>query len=153
MNSSVSNVTHLSSEGSQYKPLLPPGEYSVAFEFYETVLHFGKSAKLGLHFHVIDFGEHFETPLVRWYSVEKIGKKPGRNGSFKPKGQTSIFLIEYVRCFKSRPRRMDRVPMSQWSNHAYRVKVANVVRNSRQVVLPAELQYSKIESILGVAER
>ena len=137
-----------------YRPLIPGGLYSVAFDSYETSIQFGKSPKLALNFHVIDPGQYFNTPLSRWYSVKWVGKRPGRNGTFKPKGQTSIFLIEYLRCFpeRGRPRRLDRVPMGDWPRHAYKVKVANVTKNSKQVDLPAALQYSKIETILGVAE-
>jgi len=136
-----------------FRPKIPPGEYRVAFDYFETAYNFGKSAKLILHFHVLDFGSYFETKLNRWYSVAWIGK-PSRNGTFKVRGQTCIFLIEYIRCLPNVriPGRLDRIPMSEWPNHIYRAKVSNPTRNSRQVLLPAELQYSKIESLLGVAD-
>ena len=138
----------------EYLPLIPAGNYQVAFDYFETCYRFGKSAKLVLHFHIVDMGPHFETPIDRWYSVDNIGKKGSRGGNFKVKGQTSIFLIEYLRCLPgaTRPARLDRVPMSQWSNHIFRAKVSNVVKNHKQKQLPPELQYSRIESLLGVSE-
>jgi len=106
-----------------------------------------------MQFHIVDYGPYFETELNRFYSVAKIAKS-SRNGTFKVKGQTSIFLIEYLRCLPGvrRPTRLDRIPMSEWSNHIYRAQVVTVTRNSRQVDLPPELQYSKIGSLLGVAD-
>lgn len=141
-------------ESPDYLPLVPSGIYQVAYDGYETGYRFGRSPKLVLHFHITDFGPHFGVRVDRWYSVASIGKKPGRNGNFKPKGQTSIFLIEYFLCNPGigRPKRLDRIPMGKWGNREYRAKVSNVTKNSNQVKLPPELQYSRIESLLGVVE-
>jgi len=151
---SAPNVVGISSVSTDYLPLIPEGEYHVAFDYFETATHFGSSPKLVLYFHVVDLGSYFETPLARWYSVVQVGKKPSRGGSFKIKGQTCIFLIEYLRCLPGidRPRRFDRIPMTEWSKHVYRAKVKNVTRNSKQIELPLQLQYSKIGSLLGVAD-
>lgn len=148
------NVTSLGKlqDKNQLRPLIPPGEYLIGFDYFETAYHFGKSPKLIMNFHVVDFGHYFETPLSRWYGVDRIGK-PSRGGTFKAKSQTSILLIEYYRCLReSVVRRLDRVPMSEWSKHVYRAKVGTVSINSQQVALPAQLQYSKIRELLGRAD-
>ncbi len=140
------------SNRSEFRPLIPPGIYTVAFGSYETAYHFGKSPKLIMHFHVVDYGSYFGTKLNRWYSVAKIGK-PSRNGSFKARSQTSTQLIEYVRCLPHirTPTRLDRISMSSWADQAYKARVVNVTTNSQQVSLPIQLQYSKIAELLGVA--
>ncbi len=140
--------------GDDYLPQIPEGEYRVAFDYYETTYRFGKNAKLILHFHIADKGEYFELPVSRWYSVKNIGTEPGRNGNFKVLGQTSILLIEYLNCFPSagRPARLDRVPMDLWPRHQYLARVTNVRNNHKQQDLPHGLQYSRIESLIGVAK-
>lgn len=150
----ATNVVYIDHKSNDYLPLIPEGEYRVAFDYFKTALYFGSSPKLVLCFHVVDMGSFFETPLARWYPVAQVGRKPSRGGLFKIKGQTSIFLIEYLRCLPGigRPRRLDRIPMSEWPKHTYLARVKNVTRNSKQVELPPELQYSKIESLLGIAD-
>ena len=136
------------------KPLIPAGTYTVAFDYHETTRHFGNVPKMGLYFHVSEFGKYFQTPLIRWYTVDRIIGKARKNGYYRSKGQTCILMIEYVRCFSNYPlpRRLDRIPMSPWKKHEFLVKVRNVRRNSRQKAIPAQSQYSVIDSILGIAE-
>ena len=138
----------------ELKKPIPEGNYRVAFDYYETATHFGNVPKMGLHFHVSEFGEYFETPLTRWYTVDRIIGKPRKNGNFQSKKQSCVLLIEYVCCFRNYPipKRLDRIPMSPWNKHEFRVKVRNVRTNSRQLRIPSELQYSTIDSILGIAE-
>ena len=139
---------------SNITPAIPEGKYRVAFDYHETVLHFGNVPKMGVHFHVSEFGQYFEKPLTRWYTVERLIGKARKNGAYKPKGQTSILMIEYVRCFSNYPlpNRIDRISMAPWKKHEFLVKVRNVTKNSRQIALPPKLQYSVIDSILGIAE-
>jgi hypothetical protein len=153
----MSNIVGIHSSSpsfaNDFRPLIPPGKYKVAFDFFETVYHFGRVPKLILHFHIIDFGEYFETPLARYYTMARIGK-PGKGGTFKPVSQTCIFMIEYCRCLSEiRPgSRLDRLPMSEWPKHAYLAEVGSVQSNSHQVALPKQIQYSKIKSLVGVAD-
>ena len=144
---------------SQYKPKIPIGEYRIAFKYFETTYRFGNknspnAAKVVLHFNISEIGSpYFGVPMERWYTVAKLIGKPARGGSFKVKGQTCIFLIEYLKCLQiGRPNRLDRIPMTEWARHEYRANISNVTKNSRQVPLPQELQYSRIESLLGIAE-
>ena len=136
------------------KSALPEGKYRVAFDFYETVFQFGNVPKMSLHFHISEFGDFFEKPLTRWYTVDRIIGNARKNGTYKSKGQTCVLMIEYVRCFYNYPlpKRLDRVPMSPWKKHEFWVRVRNVKENSRQQPIPAQLQYSTIDSILGIAE-
>ena len=144
---------------SQYKPQIPSGEYRIAFKYFETTYRFGNknnpnAAKVVLHFNISEIGSpYFGVPMERWYTVAKLIGKPGRNGRFKVKGQTCIFLIEYLKCLRiGRPNRLDRIPMTEWARHEYLAKISNVTKNHRQIPLPPELQYSRIESLLGIAE-
>ena len=152
-NPTSANIVQLprQNDDSDIRPLLPDGQYHVGFDYYETKYYFGKSPKVVMHFHIIDQGAWFGIPLTRWYSVERIGK-PRKGGSFKAKGQTSILLIEYFRCFPGQPtpKRLDRLPMNEWNKNGYLAKVVSVKENGKQVKLPEQLRYSKIETLLGV---
>ena len=150
----MSNVVQLPNilPSGDIRPLIPNGTYNLYFQGYETQYYFGKSPKLVMHFQIVDLGPYFETPLTRWYSVERFVGKPARNGGFKAKGQTSVFLIEYFNCFPfaKRPTRLDRIPMNEWDKHVFKAKVSSVKENSKQTRLPEQIQYSKIECLLGV---
>ena len=157
----ASNVTVLqakqnvgSSRPSWLKPRIPPGRYTVAFDSFHTENFYknGKTPKLVLNFHVIDFGEYFETPLQRYYQVADIGKKPQKEGWFKAKGQSSHFIMEYVTCFHYAPKRKDRVPMEIWESHGYKVRVKDVKDNANQDKIPELLWYSVIDKIIGVTD-
>ena len=97
-------------------PTIPDGNYQLRFDYYETAIHFGKACKVILHFTVLDFGKFFETKLCRYYTVERLIGKPGRNGRFKIKGQTSCLITEFLNCHPDAdiPKRLDRLPMSCW---------------------------------------
>lgn len=157
----ASNITVLqakqnvsSSRPSWLKRRIPSGRYTVAFDSFHTENFYkgGNTPKLVLNFHVIDFGEHFETPLQRYYQVAEIGKKPEKGGWFKAKGQSSHFIMEYVTCFHYVPKRRDRVPMEIWKSHGYKVKVKDVVETANQDKIPQLLKYSVIEKIIGVRD-
>ena len=157
----ASNVTVLptkksasSSRPDWLKPQIPPGMYTVAYDTFHTENFYkgGKTPKLVLSFHVIDIGEYFETPLKRYYQVADIGKKPQKEGSFKAKGQSSQFIMEYVTCFHYVPKRRDRVPMEVWKRHGYKVRVKDVIETANQDKIPQLLKYSVIEKIIGVRD-
>ena len=77
------------SADNDWLPSIPDGNYQLRFDYYETAIHFGKACKVILHFTVLDFGKYFETKLSRYYTVERLIGKHGKNGRFKIKGQTS----------------------------------------------------------------
>ena len=133
-------------------PLIPPGLYSVAFDYFETAIQFVTSQKVIMHFHIVDYGQSFNTQLARYHTVRRVIGKPSRGGCFKV-SQTSMFMIEYHRCLRdSVVRRFDRVPMAEWPKHIYKARVATVTKNSQQKSLPSPIQYSKIAELIGIAD-
>ena len=134
----------------EFLPLIPDGIYEVAFDGYETAIQFRDAPKVILNFHIVSIGQYFETKLARYYTVAALKGKPRAKGKFKVKGQTSIFLIEFLNCHPDReiPRRLDQVPMGCWGRTTYQARVASVSHNSSQKKLPKQLQYSKIKELL-----
>lgn len=56
-------------------PLLPEGEYTLAYVRHEYTAMFKGRTKLVVVFRVVDMGEHFGTLLRRYYNVRKVGKR------------------------------------------------------------------------------
>ena len=128
--------------------LVPEGQYKVRFIQYETLKRFG-SSKLRMEFQIIDFGDHFETSVCRYYTLHHLIGKPCVGGRFKPTAQTSVLLVHYYDCHPTAPRikRLDRIPMDLWKDGEYIADVKTVSSNHRQHKLPEQLQYSKIDDL------
>jgi len=139
------------SASDNWMPTIPDGNYQLRFDYYETAIHFGKACKVILHFTVVDFGEAFETKLCRYYTVERLIGKPGRNGRFKIKGQTSCLITEFLNCHPDAdiPKRLDRLPMSSWKGKIIIGFVSTVTQNSHQKRLHEIQRYSRIKELLS----
>lgn len=142
----------LNNEGaiSGFQPLIPPGEYKLMFETWATVLLFGRSPKVVLTFKVIDFGEHFETRLKRWYNARKLTGKIGKHGQFSA-GFSSDLVREYGRLI-GLPSRTDRIALSRYNGHVVTGLVGTVNKDRTQKPLPAGLEYSVIQALLRVEQ-
>ena len=130
-------------------PFIPEGEYRFKFEGYRTFL-FSKSPRLEFQFSVVDFGPYFGTRLSRFYCVEKLTGKHGKNGKciHKKKGD---FLIEFYELFPDQPKRpRSRVPVEPFRNVLIIGKVTTVKQNSLQKQVPEQLWYSKIAKLVGI---
>ena len=128
--------------------LIPPGCYELCFTHHETAIMFGMSHKLILWFNVINCGEYFEVQVARFYNVEHVIGKPGRNGRFKAKA-SGDFLLDYYTMFNP-GKRLDRISLDPFRNNIILGNVATVTVTSTQRGLPEEMQYSVIRSFAGV---
>lgn len=131
-------------------PLIKPGEYEVVLVEYRTAMFFGRAAKLVLSFKIIEPGEGFEAVLERYYNLQRIIGKPGKNGDFKV-GKRSDFLRELCTVFPTlNVRRLDRIPMSCFDGVIIKARIDTVTHDTKQAPIPKPLQYSKVSKLLGV---
>jgi len=138
--------------------LIPPGDYQLRFDFWETSVLFGKAAKIRMHFTVIEMGAYFDTAkLSLFYNASRLTGKPGRGGKFKV-GWKSDFLRDYCALFATSARfdkivqRLDRIPMSMFKEHIFVGRVRTVKMGANQQPIPEPLQYSVIDKLLRIAE-
>lgn len=131
-------------------PLIKPGEYEMVLVEFRTQMFFGRAPKLVMLFKVVQLGEAFETVLPRYYNLQKVIGKLGKNGSFKV-GKRSDFLRELCTVFPSvNVRRLDRIPMSCFDGVIIKARVDTVTHDSKQCLIPKPLQYSKVSKLVGV---
>jgi hypothetical protein len=130
--------------------LLPPGVYDVSFVGFSTFVLFGRASKLNLQFKVVNYGEHFEKTVSRYYNVTRLIGRPGPNGRFKV-GFSSDFIREYGRLFPI-PARLDRIPMSSFEKHIFTAKVRTVEKGAQQESIPEGLRYSVISELIGIKQ-
>ena len=69
--------------GLEPQTVVKPGQYQLAFVRYKTALLYGKAAKVGLKFRIVDLGPYFEKELYRWYNVKRLIGSPGKSGKFR----------------------------------------------------------------------
>lgn len=130
-------------------PKIKSGVYDLAFVEYETARMFkGKARKLVMWFRIVTLGEYFELILPRYYNVQNVPRKRTMNGSFKA-GPKSDFMREYCTLFPGRVGRLDRIPMSPFRHSIIKGRIS-VVKEARGREIPTELQYSRIEQLVGV---
>jgi hypothetical protein len=145
-----SNVSHLPviPAATELLPLIPEGVYSFAFVAHETHRFFNRSDKAVLWFRVLDFGDHFNKVLPRYYNVRRLIGKPGRNGNFAV-GRSSDLLREFC-CVSTAPiTRLDRLPLTTLQNVTVRARVRVVSKDGYQKALPETLHYSVVDEIVG----
>jgi hypothetical protein len=135
------------------QPLIEPGKYDLVLVDYETCLMFGKAQKLKMNFRVVTLGEHNGLVIPRYYNIKRIIGKPAKSGSFQI-ARGSDFLLEFMTLFEhlGQPKRLDRLPMTNFSKHIIVGKVRTVERNYSQRKLPGSLQYSVVEELLHIKE-
>lgn len=135
-----------------YRPLLPEGEYQLKLLAHGTELHFGKKPRLVLKFSVVDFGQQQGTVLFRYYNVDKLLSKAGKNGRFKPP-RNGDFMMEYFKVVSGcgKPR-LDRIPLEPLYKSIIVGRVRTVDRNSQQKALPEQLKYSVVAELLRAGE-
>ena len=130
-------------------PKITPGNYDLVYVRHETARMFkGKAHKLIMHFRIVTMGEFFEAELPRYYNVMNVAPKRKKNGNFKA-GLKCDFLREYCTLFPGRLNRRDRIPMSPFKGSIILGKVITV-KEARGRPIPTELQYSRIDQLLGV---
>lgn len=138
-------------EESDLLPKIPNGNYQLKLLDRRTEVMFTEP-RLIFKFSIVDFGEFHGTVLYRYYNVEKLTSKAGKNGGFKAK-QTGDFLIEYCNLFPHRKiKRRDRIPMEDFHNEIIVGKVRLADKNNQQKKLPPQLQYSVVGELLRIAK-
>ena len=130
-------------------PLARPGYHDLVLEGFETALMFqGKAPKLIMYFKIVSMGKDFEKVLPRYYNVSRVIGKPQKEGRFIV-GKKGDFLREYLTLFRHPANRLDRLPMSLFSNVIILGEV-KTVKFSRGQPIPEQLQYSKIARLIKV---
>jgi hypothetical protein len=129
--------------------LVPPGDYELRFDYYETATMFGRAPKLVLWFTIISMGPYFDVAkLARYYNATRLIGKPQRNGRFKV-GYKSDFLREYARLFRA-PSRLDRISMTEFTRHIIIGRARTVTQGSNQKHIPEGLRYSVLDELIGI---
>jgi hypothetical protein len=132
--------------------LVPPGEYDLRFDYYDTATMFGCAPKLVLWFTIITMGPYFDVvKLARYYNATRLIGKPQRNGRFKV-GYKSDFLREYARLFRA-PSRLDRISMTEFTRHIVIGRARTVTQGADQKGIPEGLRYSVLDALTGIRER
>jgi len=130
-------------------PKITPGEYDLVYVRHETARMFkGRAHKLTMLFRIVTMGEFFEAELPRYYNVQNVARKRKKNGNFKV-GLKCDFIREYYTLFPGRITRRDRIPMSPFKGSIITGRVITV-KEARGRPIPTELQYSRIDQLLGV---
>lgn len=131
-------------------PLVPEGEYLAAFLYHETAITF-TVPKVYLHFRLVSFGPHFETPLIAAFNARGIVGRPRKNGRFKL-GRRSRLYLTMCHLLEGRGVRPDRISLRPLRRLLLKVSVRTVTTDYRQRPLPAIERYSVIDDILSVEE-
>lgn len=130
-------------------PLIPPGEYDLTFQYYETAkLWGGKSQKLVLWFEIASYGSHHGKRVARYYNVKRVKGVPRKSGDFAI-SRNCDFVREYASLFGI-PNRIDRLPMTRFKGCLIRGTVRTVRRGYTQRAIPKDLHYSVVGELLAV---
>lgn len=128
--------------------LLPEGQYQVAYQYHETKVVFN-TPKVFVHFEVTDLGEHHGVKLFRAFRVSELIGKPGRNGCFKLKKRSDLFLM-LCHLYQNQRIRPDRISLRDLKGLILNVMVRTVTKDYRQKTLPEMLRYSVIGDVRGI---
>ena len=105
--------------------------------------------KVFVHFEIVDLGPHHGLKLYRVFRVSELIGKPGRNGRFKLKKRSDLFL-ELCRLYQNQRVRPDRISLRDLKGLILNVMVRTVTKDYRQKVLPEMLKYSVIGDVRGI---
>jgi hypothetical protein len=125
-------------------PLVPEGEYLLAFSHHETVWQF-HSHKLVLHFRVVS-GPRNGVRLCRYYAVQGVATRSRQKGGQFKAGQKSDFFREYCRVFGA-PARLDRITPATYRNTVVLGEVVTVTKGHDQQPIPEGARYSKVSRL------
>ena len=127
-----------------------PGEYELKFEHYETILFHGRYPKAVLWFSILDFGEHNEKKIPRYYRLEKIFGKPGKHSKLKF-GKRSDLNKEYLKLF-DKPSRTLEIDWDLYKQHIILGEVKTVTKDFRGDKYHPSLVYSVLKRLKKVKE-
>ncbi len=90
-------------------PLLPEGEYLMAYTHHETAVVF-KTPKVFVHLRITEPGPHLNQRLYAPYRVTELIGRPGKNGRFKLRHRSELYLT-LCWLYEARRLRPDRVSL------------------------------------------
>lgn len=128
--------------------LIEPGRYEARYVYHETCRAFGEY-RVYIYFEIIEPGAAYGKGIYRAFRVTELIGKPGRNGRFKLKKRSELFLT-LCRLYESSGIRPDRVSLRPLKSLILRVKVRTVVKDYKQRPLPLSLRYSVIDDLLSI---
>ena len=126
-------------------PLIPDGNYPTKYTHHDTAIVFA-TAKVFVHFEIVEPGPYFGLRLMRAYRASGLIGKPTRNGRFRLKRRSELFLT-LCRLDERRKRRPDRVSLRDFKDVVLWVTTRTVVRDYKQRPLPEALRYSVIDEL------
>ena len=112
---------------------------------------YGRQPKLRMDFRIVSMCKANGAVVSRWHNIARIIGKPGRDGRFScpPRGDFRLEAARLIGQFN----RLDRIPMSRWSNEVFIGRVETVRQNYRQREYPQAIRYSVIRELLRVKGR
>ncbi len=128
-------------------PLLPEAEYLATYTHHDTKWVFN-TAKVFVHFKVVEPGEHYGRRIYRPYRAKALIGKPGKNGRFKLVPRSELFLT-MCRLDEGK-QRPDRISLRRLQNVLIRITVRTVTKDYKQRPLPESLLYSVVDELLFV---
>jgi hypothetical protein len=121
--------------------LMRPGLYTLAYVRHTLRNQFNRGV-LTAWFRVVDYGDHFEMLIPRYYNVQLRGKK-----SFRVKPHSHLYR-EICELYGRRPR-LDRLPLTAFQDVLLLGRVKTVTRDQQQESIPEAARYSVVDKILG----
>ena len=129
-------------------PLLPEGEYLVTYTHHETAVVF-KTPKVFVHFRIAEPGPYLNQRLFAPYRASELIGRPGKNGRFKLKHRSELYLtLRWL--YQSRRLRPDRVSLRDLKGLIVQVTVRTVTKDYKQRPLPDSLHYSVVHTITAI---
>lgn len=129
-------------------PCIPAGFYLAQYTHHDTATVFSTS-KVFLHFKIVEPGPYFGVRLYRAYRASDLVGRPGRNGRFRLKKRSELYLT-MCWLYEGRNLRPDRVSLRDLKNVMLRVSTRIVERDYKQRPLPEALRYSVVDEIKGI---
>lgn len=129
------------------KVLIPDGVYQAVYSHHETSAVF-RSAKVFLHFRIVDLGPAFEKVVYRPYGAKRLEGKPGRGGRFRlsPRSELLLMLCR-VLGVRARP---DRISPSWLKGLLVEIRTRTVTTDFRQRPLADFMRYSVVDDVIRV---
>lgn len=128
-------------------PLIPEGHYLVSYSHHETKRLF-KTPKVFVHFKIVDQGPYFGIQIFRAYRVNEIVGKERKNGRFKLKSRSELFLA--LCGLHDRKLRPDQISIRPLKNSLIKASVRTVSKDYKQRTLPECLRYSVVDKLIGL---
>jgi hypothetical protein len=129
-------------------PSIPDGSYLAQYIHHDTCEVF-QTAKVFVHFRIVEPGPFSGVCLYRAFRASGLIGKPGRNGRFRLKKRSELYL---TLCWlhEGRKLRPDRVSLRDLRDVMLRVTTRTVFRDYKQRPLPEMLRYSVVDEIQGI---